>query len=150
MKISSILLFVNILLIIFIWTFTIVSYAALPEIIPTHFAVNGTVDGENHKKAIWFLPAIATFLFLLLVGIPRNPDSPMLNVPNSYRNKEKLKFFSYSILLPVLLLLTDTIVESVFVAQGKLQEMSYAVFVLLGLLFAVIGLNILKMLKEGY
>lgn len=149
MKISSVLLFVNVLLIIFIWTFTIVSYTALPEIIPTHFAVNGTVDGEDHKKTIWFLPAIATFVFLGLVSIPKDPNSPFLNVPESYRNNEKLKILMYSILLPVLLLFGDIIVESVMIAQGKMQTMSNAIFIFLALLFIVIGVNIFKMLKES-
>jgi len=149
MKVSGLLLAINILLLIFIWVFTAATYAGLPEIVPSHFAVNGTVDGESEKKAIWILPAIATFFFLLLVGIPKNPDSPMLNVPESYRNKESLKILMYSILLPALLLLADTIVESVLIAQGKMQSMSNIVFVLLALLFTVIGLHIFKMLKES-
>ena len=149
MKTSSLLLAINIILLVFIWVFIGVNYAGLPETVPTHFAVNGNVDGESEKRAIWFLPGIATFLFLLLAGIPRNPDSPMLNVPNSYRNKESLKLFAYSILLPILLLLADTVVESVLIAQGKLQEMSNAVFVLLALSFVVIGIHIFRMIKES-
>lgn len=149
MKVSSILLAVNIFLLVFIWIFTGIEYAGLPEIVPSHFAVNGTVDGESEKRAIWFLPAIATFMFLLFVGIPRDPNSPLLNVPESYRNKESLKMLLYSILLPVLLLLADTIVESIWIAQGKLKEMTIAVFVLLSLLFIVIGVNIFFMIKSG-
>ena len=149
MKTSTILLTINIILLIFIWIFIGVNYAGLPEIVPSHFAVNGDVDGESEKKAIWILPVVATFLFLLLVGIPRNPDSPMLNVPDSYRKKESLKFFAYSTLLPVLLLLADTVVESILIAQGKLQEMSYAVFILLALVFIVTGIHIFKMLTES-
>ena len=149
MKTSSLLLAINIILLVFIWVFIGVNYAGLPEIVPSHFAVNGNVDGESEKRAIWFLPGIATFIFLLLVGIPRNPDSPMLNVPSSYRNKESLKFFAYSILLPILLLLADTVVESILIAQGKLQEMSNAVFVLLPLSLIVIGMHIFRMIKES-
>ncbi|MBW7675770.1 DUF1648 domain-containing protein [Chryseobacterium chendengshani] len=148
MKTSSILLVINILLLIFIWGFTGVNYAGLPETLPSHFAVNGTVDGESEKRAIWFLPGIATFVSLLLVGIPKNPDSPLLNVPNSYRNRESLKLFAYSILLSILLLLSDTVVESILIAQGKLREMSNAVFVFLALLFVVIGIHIFRMLRE--
>ncbi|MDF2932956.1 MAG: hypothetical protein K0R36_2287 [Chryseobacterium sp.] len=149
MKTSSLLLSINIILLVFIWVFVGVNYAGLPETVPSHFAVNGNVDGESEKRAIWFLPGIATFLFLLLVGIPRNPDSPMLNVPGSYRNKESLKLFAYSILLPILFLLADTVVESILIAQGKLQEMSNAVFVLLALLLIVVGIHIFKMIKES-
>lgn len=149
MKISSLLLAINIILLVFIWVFVGVNYADLPEIVPSHFAVNGNVDGESEKRAIWILPSIGTFIFLLLIGIPRNPDSPMLNVPSSYRNKENLKFFAYSILLPILFLLADTIVESILIAQGKLHEMSNAVYVLLVLTFLVMGIHIFRMIKEG-
>ncbi len=148
MKTSSILLGINILLLVFIWVFIGVNYSGLPETVPSHFAVNGDIDGESEKRAIWLLPGIATFLFLLLVGIPRNIDSPMLNVPPSYRNKESLKFFAYSILLPILLLIADTVVESILIAQGKLQEMSNAVFVLLFLSLLVVGIHIFRMIKE--
>lgn len=149
MKISNVLLTVNILLLVFIWIFIAVEYKGLPEIIPSHFAVNGTVDGESEKRGIWFLPAVATFIFLLLVGIPKDPNSPLLNVPDSYRNKESLRLLMYSILLPVLLLFGDIIVESIWVAQGKLTEMTNAVFVLLSLLLIVIGANIFCMIKKG-
>lgn len=149
MKISKVLLTVNALLLVFIWIFIAMEYKGLPEVIPSHFAVNGTVDGESEKRAIWFLPSVATFIFLLLVGIPKDPNSPLLNVPDSYRNKESLQLLMYSILLPVLLLFGDIIVESVWVAQGKLTEMTNAVFVLLSLLLLVIGVNIFFMMKEN-
>lgn len=149
MKLSTVFFVANIVLLSFIWGFTIYSYSDLPEIVPTHFAVNGTVNGEDHKKTIWFLPAIATFIFLLLTGIPRNPDSPMLNVPKSFRNKEKLKVFSYSILCVMLILLADTVVESILIAQGKLNEMSNAVFFLLPLLLFIIGIHIYRMIRDG-
>lgn len=149
MKTSSLLLTINIILLVFIWIFIGINFAGLPETVPSHFAVNGNVDGASEKKAIWILPVIATFLFLLLVGISRDPDSPMLNVPKSYRNKESLKFFANSTLLPILLLLADTGVESILIAQGKLRGMSNAVFILLALVFVVIGIHIFRMIKES-
>lgn len=149
MKLSTVLFIANTLLLSFIWGFTIFSYSNLPEIVPTHFAVNGTVNGEDHKKTIWFLPAIATFLFFLLATVPQNPESPMLNVPKSFRNKERLKIVTYSILCTILFLLADTVVESILIAQGKLTEISNAVFFLLGITFFTIGFHITKMIKEG-
>lgn len=149
MKTSSLLLTINIILLVFIWIFIGINFAGLPETVPSHFAVNGNVDGASEKKAIWILPVIATFLFLLLVGISRDPDSPMLNVPKSYRNKESLKFFANSTLLPILLLLADTVVESILIAQGKLRGMSNAVFILLALVFVVIEIHIFRMIKES-
>lgn len=72
----------------------------------------------------------------------------MLNVPQSYRNKEKLKVFAYSILFVILLLLADTVLEGILIAQGELTEMSNAVFFLLVSLFLTVGFHIFKMIKE--
>lgn len=149
MKTSSVILLVNILLLIFIWAFTIISYSGLPEIIPTHFAVNGQIDGESEKHTIWFLPAIASFISLVMISVPKDPNSPLLHVPQSFRNKETLRLYMYTMLLPILLLLGDTVLESILIAQGKLAEMTNAVFFLLALFFAVMGYSIYKMIKES-
>ncbi|MBK1898175.1 DUF1648 domain-containing protein [Chryseobacterium paridis] len=143
------LLVVNIFLLISIWIFTGWKYAGLPEIVPTHFVVNGPADGYDHKRTIWFLPSIATFLFFILFAVTRNPNSPMLNVPDSFRNKKSLELFAYSVLLPLLLLFGYTLLESISVAEGKTNTLGNLFFVLLGLLFAVIGTNIFIMFKKG-
>lgn len=146
-KLSSVLLFFNSLILLFIWVFTAFNFVALPETIPTHFTINGTVNGEGNKNSIWILPVISTFIFLMLVSIPKNPDSPLLNVPKSFRNTETLKLYMYSMLFPVMLLLGDTVMESILVSKGKLNTMTDAVFFILALLFGVFGISIFKMIK---
>lgn len=149
MKISSILLIVNILLLIVIWVFTGMKYAELPNIIPTHFDFHGNVDGESGKGTIWILPSIATFISFLFFGVSRNPNSPWLNVPKSFRNKETLEMYMFSLQLPVMILFLDIIVESIRVAEGKQTELSSAVFYIVGLMFAVIGVAVIKSIQEG-
>lgn len=146
---AKILLIINILLLVSIWVFTGWKYAGLPEIVPTHFVVNGTVDGYDHKRAIWFLPSIATFLFFILFAVTRDPKSPMLNVPDSFRNKKSLELFAYSILASLLLLFGYIVLETVLVAEGKTDKFGNLFFFLLGLLFAVIGTNLFIMFKKG-
>ncbi|MEY8761182.1 DUF1648 domain-containing protein [Chryseobacterium tongliaoense] len=146
---TKVLLTVNILLLISIWVFVGLKYAGLPEIIPTHFVINGGADGYDHKKIIWFLPSIATFLFFILFAVTRDPHSPMLNVPDNFRNKKSVELFSYSILLSLLLLLGYTILKTISVAEGKTDTLGDLFFVFLGLLFAVIGANIFIMFKKG-
>ncbi|SMC54671.1 DUF1648 domain-containing protein [Chryseobacterium sp. YR221] len=150
MKISSILLIVNTLLVIAIWVFTGIKYAALPEMVPTHFDFQGNVDGESGKTAIWALPCIATFISVLFVGLSRYPNSTLLNVPKSFRNKETLELYMFSLQFPVMLLFLDIIIESVRVAEGKQTELSNVIFFILGLLFTVIGVGLVKSIQEGF
>ncbi|EJL72115.1 DUF1648 domain-containing protein [Chryseobacterium populi] len=146
---TRILLTISVFLLISIWVFVGWKYAGLPEIIPTHFDMNGHMDGQDHKKIIWFLPSIATFLFFILFAVTRDIHSPMLNIPDNFRNKESVELFSYSILLSLLLLLGYTILKTVSMAEGKTNTLGNLFFVFLGLLFAVIGTNILIMFKKG-
>ena len=147
--IGKVLLIINIFLLISIWVFTGMKYGGLPEIIPTHFVVNGSADGFGHKKAIWFLPSIATFLFFILFAVTRNPNSPMLNVPDNFRNKKSLEVFAYSILIPLLLLLGYSVLEAVLVAEGKTYNLGNLFFVFLGLLLATVAVNIVIIFKKG-
>ena len=148
MKLAGILLAINIVMLAFIWIFTAVNYSALPDMIPTHFMFNGMADGESHKKNIWFLPSIATLMFLMLAGISRDPNSPMLNIPERFRNKEKLKLFSFSILIPLMLLFCDTLVETVLISRGKLSTLSHMTEVLLVILCVTIGVWLWVMIRK--
>ncbi|UHO38730.1 DUF1648 domain-containing protein [Chryseobacterium capnotolerans] len=148
MRVSSILLIVNTLLLIVIWVFTGIKYAGLPEIIPTHFDVHGNVDGESGKTTIWILPCIAAFIHLLFIGI-KDPNSPLVNVPQSFRNERTLKLYLFSLELPIMILFLDIVVESIRVAEGRQTELSDAVFYILGLLFAVIAIGLIKSLRDS-
>ncbi|AZB23717.1 DUF1648 domain-containing protein [Chryseobacterium bernardetii] len=148
MKLSGILLIVNTLLLAVIWVFTGIKYAGLPEVIPTHFDIHGNVDGESGKTVIWLLPCIAAFIHLLFIGI-KDPNSPLLNVPQSFRNERTLKLYLFSLELPVMILFLDIIVESIRIAEGKQTELSDAVFFILGLLFAVIGTGLIKSFRDS-
>ena len=66
---------VNITLLILIWGFTIVHYLDLPDTIPIHFNARGEADGFGHKSTIWMLPAIATFIYLLMIIINLFPHT---------------------------------------------------------------------------
>lgn len=147
--ISKTLLIVNIFLLISIWVFVGLKYAGLPDIIPTHFDGGGGINGYDHKKTIWFLPAIATFVFLVLISITRDVNSPLLHVPTSFRNKKSMKLFAYSILFPLLLVFGDVVLESVWIAEGRIKALSNLFFVFLGLFFIVLAANLLIMIKKG-
>lgn len=149
MKTSSILLIVNTLLLVVIWVFTGIKYAELPDVIPTHFNAHGKVNGESQKATIWFLPCIAAFIHLLFIGISRDPNSPLLHVPRSFRDEGKLKLYLFSLEFSIMILFLDTIVESARVAEGKQKELSDAVFFIFGLMFTIIGVGLIKCIREG-
>ncbi|WP_345991732.1 DUF1648 domain-containing protein [Chryseobacterium sp. Chry.R1] len=146
---GKLLLIVNILLLISIWIFTGWKYAELPEIIPTHFMVNGRIDGYDHKRTIWILPSIATFLSFILFAVTRDSNSPMLTIPDHFRNKKSLELFAYSILLPLLLLFGYTLLETVWIAENRTNTLGNMFFVFFGLMILVIGTNIFVMFKKG-
>lgn len=149
MKTSGLLLIVNTLLLIVIWGFTGFKYAGLPEMIPTHFDFHGNVDGESGKQTIWVLPCIATFIHFLFIRVTRNPNSPLLNIPDSFRRSKFHKLYLFSLQLPVMILFLDIIVESIRIAEGKQKELSNTVFFIVGLMFAVIGIGLIKSIRES-
>jgi len=149
MKTSGLLLIVNTLLLIVIWGFTGFKYAGLPEMIPTHFDFHGNVDGESGKQTIWVLPCIATFIHFLFIRATRNPNSPLLNIPDSFRRSKFHKLYLFSLQLPVMILFLDIIVESIRIAEGKQKELSNTVFFIVGLMFAAIGIGLIKSIRES-
>ncbi|MDN3691109.1 DUF1648 domain-containing protein [Chryseobacterium tructae] len=149
MKTSSILLIVNTILLIVIWVFTGVKYAGLPEIIPTHFNFQGKVNRESGKLMIWLLPCIAAFVHFIFIWASKNPDSPFVNVPKSFRNKKTLKLYLFSLEIPVMVLFLDIIIESIRVAEGKQTELSNAIFFILGVMFVILGVGLIKSIQEG-
>ena len=55
-------------------------YAALPDIIPTHFNAEGKVDGHGGKGFLWTLPGIALFTVLVTLGLPQAAPT-LINYP---------------------------------------------------------------------
>lgn len=149
MKTSRILLVVNTLLLVVIWGFAGIKYAGLPNVIPIHFNAQGVVDREAGKAAIWLLPGIATFIHLMLIGVSSNPESRLLNVPQRLRNnKESLQRYLFSLQLPIMLLFLDIIVESVRIAEGQQTELSGIFSFFLGVILAIVGINIIRSIRD--
>ena len=55
---------ISMLLLIFIWAFTIFSYIKLPEIVPIHFDASGKPDSYGNKWTLFILPLIASVLYI--------------------------------------------------------------------------------------
>lgn len=55
------------------WGFTIYHFNKLPDIIATHFDVNGNPNGFGSKYSIWLLPIIITLVYILIYVLNRYP-----------------------------------------------------------------------------
>ena len=59
--------------------FSIFSYLRSPEIIPIHFAADGTPNNYGSRITLFIIPVIATVLFFGLMALSRHPK--MYNYP---------------------------------------------------------------------
>ncbi len=55
------------------WGFTIYHFNKLPDIIATHFDLNGNPNGFGSKFTIWLLPIIITLVYILIYVLNRYP-----------------------------------------------------------------------------
>lgn len=78
--------------IILIWGITIFSYQHLPQIIPTHYNLAGTVDSTGDKSTIWSLPVIATILFVGLTFLNSRPH--VFNYPAKISQQNALQHYT--------------------------------------------------------
>lgn len=142
--ISFVLKVISFVVLILIWIFTIVNFKNLPETIPIHYNIAGTPDGFGPKSTIWFETTLTTALFLFLMYVSKNPDFPLLNIPQNIKKKPILTEFIVSILLLIIMLIfADINYEIIQNALGKTNGLSSIIHYLLGLVFIfVFGLLI--------
>jgi uncharacterized membrane protein len=55
------------------WGFIIYHFNKLPDIIATHFDLNGNPNGFGSKFTIWLLPIIITLVYILIYVLNRYP-----------------------------------------------------------------------------
>jgi len=60
-------------LIILMIVYVAISYAELPDVIPSHFNGKGEIDGHSEKTTLWFLPIISIAMFIGLFILNKYP-----------------------------------------------------------------------------
>jgi len=70
---DKLLEFTGVVLLIALWIWVWTSYKDLPNEIPTHYNFKGEADNFGGKATIFLLPAIATFLFVVMSIVNRYP-----------------------------------------------------------------------------
>ncbi len=78
---------------VFLWAVTIFFYSNLPDIIPTYFDGSGLADDHDDKMIIFFLPVLASILFIGLSVLNKYPhifnyptEITTNNVDRQYQN----------------------------------------------------------------
>jgi uncharacterized membrane protein len=60
-------------IILFIWIYTGIQFAKLPQTIPTHFDFNGNIDDYGNKATLFLLPSIITLVYVGMSILNRYP-----------------------------------------------------------------------------
>lgn len=135
--------FISLAALIGTWIVALTAYGSLPETIPSHFNLNGEIDGYSNKVTIFLLPGIATItvLFLLLITNSNNPFIQKLRKPGKYQVQlspvAQIRVLSSTTLLTALLflLIEITLVEAA--KTGEIPSYFLLIFVISGLLIVV-------------
>ena len=98
---------------ILLWVITIISYARLPEIIPTHFNASGQADDEGSKMILFFLPVIGTLIFVGLTVLNQYPH--IFNYPVAITEANAQKQYNNAVRMLKVLKLILAVVFSILV-----------------------------------
>jgi len=114
-------------LIIYQFILIYLNYRDLPEIIPTHYNLQGEPDGYGGKGILFIFPVISVFLFFIFSLAKRFPQ--FLNVPwqltkeNLLRQIDHVQKFLMILKGILLLMLTLFCVQSIEIAKGTEQNL---------------------------
>jgi len=141
---------------------TLSSYAALPDIIPTHFNAQGIADDWGSKSTIFFLLGLSAFTYILFTALNigfaviRDPRS-LINLPGKWKaalsetQVEKLRrvLNRYLFLLKIITQgLTAYIVYiTIEMAQERADSLGTPFFLFILAILAVAGLMAWKAFK---
>lgn len=110
-------------LLLAIWGYIFFRFPLLPDVIPTHFSIDGTPDGYSNKKMVFLLPAIITILYAALTILNKYPHKYVymvtitpLNARRNYQSAtRKVRFFKFLLVI----LFGFICFQSIQVALGK-------------------------------
>lgn len=102
------------------WIFTLHYFKQLPEIIPTHFRMNGEADGFGTKWSIFGLPIIGTALYIVLSILSKYPNKMNYSVTITEDNTEKL----YTIMTQMLHVMKICLVVVFFNLEYKTVQLA--------------------------
>ncbi|WP_298519948.1 DUF1648 domain-containing protein [uncultured Kordia sp.] len=140
-------------LLVVLWVYVIVSYASLPEIVPTHVDLSGQVDGTGNKTTIWFLLGITTVVTIGLYALTKFPhihnymvEITEDNAEHNYQMSNRLLRFVNILTLLLLAYVCYSIIQKAFGNDFFLA--STMMYVIIGYSVAMPIVLIVFMLKN--
>lgn len=133
---------ITVILLVITFIGIMVSYKNLPQIIPTHWGIDGEIDNTGSKSTLWLLYGIMIAINILFIVIA-NIDPKKQN----YRIFKK----SYDIFRVVFNLFFMAVIALIIMAStgNTTFNITRSIMFLTGILFAIIG-NYLPKFKPNY
>lgn len=116
-------------------------YAGLPETVPTHWNLQGEIDGWGSKSMLWILPFATGFLGYVLMSLAPKID------PKKQIKQMGTKFYQLKFI--VVLFLTALGLYILYATQQQSMSSPKIIFILTGIFFAALG-NYLPSVKPNY
>ncbi len=113
----------------------------LPEIVPTHFNLDGVADGWSKKQTLLYIPAalgIGTYLLMLIIPI-LDPKKKIQQMEGKYYVLRFMLTFFFSVLTLFLL----------YVSKEETLNNPNILFVIIGVFFAMLG-NYFQTVRPNY
>jgi len=116
-------------------------YASLPQVIPTHWDINGKVNGYGPKSTLFFFAAMPLMSILLMVGLPWL--SPKNFSIDSFR-----RTFNY-IMVIVTLLMAYIAVVSIYATRTPAWDLTKPLFSGIMLFIGLLG-NLMGKVQRNF
>lgn len=94
------------------------NYSVLPDIVPTHYNLNGKVDAIGHKNHLWLLYFVFFMLYVLMTWVNRYPHRFNYLVPITEVNT-KQQYTSYTKMMRILKLIVSVILGTILFVSIK-------------------------------
>lgn len=152
------------LILLCLWIYTIASYSALPDPMPTHFDAAGIPDAWATKswRVALVLPIIATVVWALLEGtnqifIRTKDPAKLVNIPVKKKDLyspdelEAIRTFTVRSMLALnialTLLMTYLGIASTRISLGFQQSLGWLIWLFTGLLLGITAFMLLRLLQ---
>jgi uncharacterized membrane protein len=131
-----------------LWAFIVLPYVyiatiwnKLPELVPTHFNIEGVANDWSSKTSLLFVPcALGIGIYFLMLIIPKiDPKKKIQEMGDKYYSLRFILTVFISLLATYLLYLSNT---------GSLKKPNF-LFALIGMLLAILG-NYFQTLRPNY
>ena len=89
-KVRTISNIICLLLIVGLIAFLVIEWKSIPDVIPTHFQMNGVADSHGSKSSLIFMPILMIITFAIIAVGELFPESWNFPVKVTKENKERL------------------------------------------------------------